>query len=86
VIRGPTIFDHEHEQEQESEKICPRIIQIGANDFLLLGFFGSIRVIHGLQSARLLAIYRNWRWMFLKKEGQFRLFSSSIFQVSSERF
>jgi len=24
--------------------------------------------------------------MFLKKEGQFRLFSSSVFQVSSERF
>jgi hypothetical protein len=63
----------------------------------LLGFFTSIRAwragasregasFTGLQSARLLAMPRNWRWMFLKKEGQFRLFSSSLFQVSSERF
>jgi len=30
-----------------------------------------------------LANFANWRWTFLKKRGEFRLFSSSLFHVSS---
>jgi hypothetical protein len=51
-----------------------------------LGFFASIRVIH---EPSVCTPARNLSELALdvsEKEGEFRLFSSSLFQVSSNRF